>query len=154
MQDADAIQRMKSKFAALGPLLDERLRRQWAAAEATAYGWGGIRAVSKATGLSPNTIDAYRRDLERFSRSLPAGARHDPARIGEQEVFRFLVQDRQEGRDPAFVALNEAWRKEFYALLLDVDRTLTPAQRTRAVAHFRRYAEDFAALSGRAGSVQ
>lgn len=56
MQDADAIQRMKSKFRALRPLLDERLRRQWAAAEASAYGWGGIQAVSQATGLSPNTI--------------------------------------------------------------------------------------------------
>jgi hypothetical protein len=56
MRDAGAIQRMKSKFRALGPLLDERLRRQWAAAEAKAYGWGGIRAVSQATGLSPNTI--------------------------------------------------------------------------------------------------
>ena len=56
MQDADAVQRMESKFRALGPLLDERLRRQWAAAEATAYGWGGIQAVSQATGLSPTTI--------------------------------------------------------------------------------------------------
>lgn len=58
----------------------------------------------------------------------------------------------QQGRDPAFVALNEAWRREFYALLLDLDRSLTPAQRARAVAAFRRYAEDFAALSGHSGA--
>ena len=63
MQDADAIQRMKLKFQALGPLLDERLRRQWAAAEATAYGWGGVQAVSAATGLSPNTIRKGQREL-------------------------------------------------------------------------------------------
>ena len=56
MQDATAIQRMKSKFRSLGPLFDERSRRQWAAAEAIAYGWGGVHAVSQATGLSPNTI--------------------------------------------------------------------------------------------------
>lgn len=56
MQDADAIQRMNVTFRAIGPLMDERLRRQWAAAEASAYGWGGIQAVSQATGLSPNTI--------------------------------------------------------------------------------------------------
>jgi transposase len=56
MQDADAIQRMNLTFRAIGPLMDERLRRQWAAAEASAYGWGGIQAVSQATGLSPNTI--------------------------------------------------------------------------------------------------
>ncbi len=36
--------------------MDERLRRQWAAAEAKAYGWGGIQAVSVATGLSMTTI--------------------------------------------------------------------------------------------------
>ena len=36
--------------------MDERMRRQWAAVEAKSYGWGGIRAVSGATGLSPNTI--------------------------------------------------------------------------------------------------
>ena len=54
----------------------------------------------------------------------------------------------QEGRDPAFAAANEEWRKEFYALLLDIDRMLTPAQRAKAVANFRRYAEDFAVLSG------
>jgi transposase len=63
MQDADAIERMKSKFRALGPLLDERLRRQWAATEATAYGWGGVEAVSQATGLSPNTIRKGQREL-------------------------------------------------------------------------------------------
>lgn len=56
MQDASAIQRIGSRFAALGSLMDERMRRQWAAAEAKAYGWGGVRAVSGATGMSPNTI--------------------------------------------------------------------------------------------------
>ena len=36
-------------------MMDERMRRQWAA-EAESYGWGGRSAVSDATGLSPNTI--------------------------------------------------------------------------------------------------
>jgi transposase len=44
------------KFCALSPLLDERARRQWAATEALAYGWGGLAAVRSATGLSTNTI--------------------------------------------------------------------------------------------------
>src|SRR5271157_886377 len=56
MQDATAIQRIESIFAAVAPLMDERMRRQWAAAEAKAYGWGGVRAVSVAIGMSPNTI--------------------------------------------------------------------------------------------------
>jgi hypothetical protein len=69
MQDATAIQRMKSKFRALGSLLDERLRRQWAGAEATAYGWGGIQAVSQATGLSPNTVRKGQEELAARAKS-------------------------------------------------------------------------------------
>jgi hypothetical protein len=56
MQDANVIQGIESRYGALSALMDERMRRQWAAAEAKSYGWGGIRAVSGATGLSPNTI--------------------------------------------------------------------------------------------------
>jgi hypothetical protein len=56
MQDAAAIQGIESRYAALALLMDERMRRQWAAAEAKSYGWGGVRAVSCATGMSPNTI--------------------------------------------------------------------------------------------------
>jgi hypothetical protein len=47
----------------LEPLMDERVRRQWAATEAKAYGWGGIRAVAEATGLSPTTIRKGLREL-------------------------------------------------------------------------------------------
>ena len=56
MQDAATIQGIKSRYVALDALMDERVRRQWAAAEAKSYGWGGVRAVSRATGISPNTI--------------------------------------------------------------------------------------------------
>ena len=63
MQDAATVQRIAAKFGALGPLMDERMRRQWAAAEAVSYGWGGIRAVSEATGLSPTTIRKGRVEL-------------------------------------------------------------------------------------------
>jgi hypothetical protein len=47
---------MEKIYTDLRPMMDERMRRQWAAAEARAYGWGGVRAVSAATGMSPNTI--------------------------------------------------------------------------------------------------
>lgn len=56
MQDAIAIQLIETKYRSLSPLMDERMRRQWAAAEAGAYGWGGVAAVAYATGLSPTTI--------------------------------------------------------------------------------------------------
>jgi len=63
MQDAAAIRRIESRYAALAPLMDERMRRQWAAAEAGSYGWGGLRAVSRATGISPTTIAVGRMEL-------------------------------------------------------------------------------------------
>lgn len=56
MQDTTAINRIEVIYQSLSPLMDERTRRQWAAAEARAYGWGGLRAVHTATGLSVNTI--------------------------------------------------------------------------------------------------
>ena len=56
MQHTDLIRQIELKFAALNPVFDERVRRQWAAAEALAYGWGGETAVKEATGLSFDTI--------------------------------------------------------------------------------------------------
>lgn len=56
MQDAAAIRQIKTRYRALGALMDERMRRQWAAAEAQTYGRGGVSAVSGATGMSRNTI--------------------------------------------------------------------------------------------------
>jgi hypothetical protein len=50
------IRQVETKYRALAPLMDERMRRQWAAAEARACGWGGLQAVSAAIRMSPNTI--------------------------------------------------------------------------------------------------
>jgi hypothetical protein len=63
MQDAADISLIRQKFVALDPVMDERVRRQWAAAEAVAYGWGGVSAVARATGLARNTIAAGGREL-------------------------------------------------------------------------------------------
>src|SRR5262249_32917438 len=63
MQDATLIQRIATKYRTLSSLMDERMRRQWAAAEATAYGWGGIQAVGQATGLSRTTIRKAQAEL-------------------------------------------------------------------------------------------
>jgi Rhodopirellula transposase DDE domain len=73
MQDAAALERIALRFRDLSPLMDERMRRQWPVSEAAAYGWGGIQAVSQATGMSPTTI---RRGLAevRVRRALPSVA--------------------------------------------------------------------------------
>ena len=52
--------------AALEPVLGERARRLWAAAEARAIGRGGISRVAEATGLSRITIRAGMRRENKF----------------------------------------------------------------------------------------
>ena len=50
------IESLRTKFEALMPYMNEKLRRLWAASEAATLGKGGVRKVSFATGLSPKTI--------------------------------------------------------------------------------------------------
>jgi hypothetical protein len=60
MIDVDAI---RQRFSAVAPFLDERGRRVVAAAEASAAGYGGIAAVSVATGIAASTIGRGLREL-------------------------------------------------------------------------------------------
>jgi hypothetical protein len=64
MHDAAIVAQIRQKYKALGPMLDERMRRQWAAAEAQSLGRGGVSAVVLATGMSHNTIDRGLRELQ------------------------------------------------------------------------------------------
>jgi transposase len=77
MQDASVVRRIAEKFESLTPMMDERMRRQWAAAEARAYGWGGVEAVRAAIGMSPHTIRKGLRELESRARktSIPMSQR-------------------------------------------------------------------------------
>ncbi len=75
MQDAQVIARIRDKFQALQPEMDERLRRQWAAAEARGLGWGGVTALTQATGLSRTTITAGLRELDLPEQDRAAEAR-------------------------------------------------------------------------------
>ena len=63
MQEANQAGRIRRKYCALGLELDERRRRQWAAAEARELGWGGVTLVAHATGLSRTTITAGLKEL-------------------------------------------------------------------------------------------
>lgn len=64
MHDAKIEARIRRKFRLVAVELDERRRRQWAAAEAREVGWGGISTVSRATGLSRPTIMTGLQELE------------------------------------------------------------------------------------------
>ncbi len=60
MHDAETIEGIRQKYIALSPVMDERMRRQWAATEASTLDWGGVTVVAEATGLGWNTIRAGR----------------------------------------------------------------------------------------------
>jgi Rhodopirellula transposase DDE domain len=75
VQDEATIKRIRRKFEALSPEMDERIRRQWAATEARELGWGGVTLVAAATRLSRTTITAGLREL-----SLPTEERSEEAR--------------------------------------------------------------------------
>ena len=64
MDSAAVIERIRRKFQALTVVMDERIRRQWAATEAIELGWGGISQVASATGISRTTILAGVRELQ------------------------------------------------------------------------------------------
>ena len=63
---ADAI---SAKYKALHKELDERGRRIWAATEANSLGRGGIKTVSRATGLAESTIRIGRREIHEGTRA-------------------------------------------------------------------------------------
>jgi transposase len=67
---------IKERFARVAGRLDERARRLVAASEALALGWGGMTAVSRATGLSRKAI---RRGIAELQGMPAAGA--GPGRV-------------------------------------------------------------------------
>ncbi len=60
----DDEERVRQKFEALSPVMDERMKRLWVAAEARALGRGGPALVERATGIRGKRIYAGLRDLD------------------------------------------------------------------------------------------
>jgi hypothetical protein len=63
VREPAAVTRIRRKYRIVAPELDERRRRQWAAAEAREVGYGGVSVVARATGLARSTIHAGLRDV-------------------------------------------------------------------------------------------
>jgi hypothetical protein len=68
-------EQIRERFTAIAPQLDERARRLLAATEARAAGYGGIAAVSQATGVAPSTIARGLQDLAAESPLAPGQVR-------------------------------------------------------------------------------
>jgi hypothetical protein len=101
-----------------------------------------VRAFAERAPLLDELRD---RDRKRLQADVMAiiRAREARKRLAERVVHY------ERGREPAFAAGLEQWRGEAVALLVDIDRSLSPEQRARVAGNLRRYAEEFEALSGR-----
>ena len=98
-RDEDLEATIVTKFTAMAPVLDERGRRLWAAAESIAIGYGGDALVSAATGLARETIRHGRREL---AAGVPVTTRLRRAGAG-----RPAVDQTQPGLTAALEALVE-----------------------------------------------
>ena len=105
-----------------------------------------IRQYSERAPLLDEHRDLDRKRLQAVFVSL-ARARQATQQLPERAV------NWQAGRSSALIAATELWRQEYFAMALELDRTLTSEQRARAVAQFHRYALDMRLLAGRAGGA-
>lgn len=99
------------RFRLLGPQLNERQRRAFAASEARTFGYGGIAAVARACGLAENTVRKGLRELDEppleAGRVRKPGAGRPAAEDSDPELLdalRALVADDTRG-DPERVLL-------------------------------------------------
>ena len=98
-RDTDLEATLVAKHVVMAPLLDERARRLWAAAESPALGYGGDAVVSSATGLARQTIRNGRREL--------AAGLTAPGRIRQPWAGRPGIKQVQPGLTEALVILIE-----------------------------------------------
>jgi len=82
MHEANSLERIRQKFASLDPIMDERVRRQWAASEAIALGWGGVSLTAQATGLARNTITQGVRELQERQTHAQSSVTQRVRRVG------------------------------------------------------------------------
>ncbi len=92
----DIIEAVKRRWEDANGRLDERQRRSVLGAEARALGWGGIKAVSAATGVGLATVARGARELSEPLESAPPTGRSRRAGGGRRklrETDAGLVQD-------------------------------------------------------------
>jgi transposase len=102
---------IRERYRLLGPQLNERQRRAFAASEARTFGRGGIAAAARACGLAQNTVRKGLRELDELplepgrvrarGAGRPAAEASDPKLL---DVLRELVEGETRG-DPERVLL-------------------------------------------------
>jgi len=115
--------KIAERFAGLGPELNERQRRLWAASEARACGRGGIAAVARATGISEDTVG-------RGIKELRAGLRLEPGQVRRRGAGRRALTVSDPG------------------LLGDLERLVDPATRGDPCSSLRWSSKSLGKLAG------
>jgi len=102
-----------------------------------------VERVALYSARAPLLDDFREADHKRLQSDLVAMLRAKEAsrRLPEAAV------NWERGRDPAYAAALDAARREFIAMALDIERTLSTEQRARAAERLARYAADFRALT-------
>jgi hypothetical protein len=131
---------------------EERRRRRAKRVEERLEDWVGnlthaqVERVRQYSERAPLYDELRDRDRKRLQAEVLEMIRLREA----QKRLPERVANWDRGRDPAYAAASAAGRQEYFALLLDLDRTLTREQRVRAIANLERYAEDFKVLASKA----
>jgi hypothetical protein len=79
---------IRTRYGLVAGTLDERGRRTLAASEALTVGWGGIRLVSRATGLARATISMGIKEVQGTIPAPPAGRIRRPGGGRKPVVLR------------------------------------------------------------------
>lgn len=100
------VEALRTKFEALAPYMDEKLKRLWAGTEAVVLGSGGVDEVAFATGLSAKTIRAGIRELwqpweETCQKTSRRVRRAGGGRKRLVETDSSLIEELEELIDPA-----------------------------------------------------
>jgi len=131
-----------------GTPAQRRERRYWRLVEVL-QGWVGelndaqrerLRQYSESAPLNAEGRDRDRRRLQAELLAM-LRARASAGRLAE------WAANWERGRDPGFTAENRAGTERLLALLAELERSLSPAQRRHAVQRLAGYARDFQVLA-------
>jgi transposase len=96
--------KIAEKYEALRGVMDEQIRRLWAATEARALGYGGVSTVARAVGLTRPTITAGMKELGDAREIVPMAPKH---RVRREGAGRPRATDSDAGLRPALEELVE-----------------------------------------------
>jgi hypothetical protein len=109
-----------------------------------------IERVRLYSARAPLDDDLRDRDRKRMQRGLVAMFK---AKLARSRLVQWAAEW-DKNRDPRYEALRKENLREYFSMLLDLDRTLSTDQRSRAVQRLRGFAGDFSALVAAAGGAR